>query len=158
MPDKKERDLWWHFLSGKPEHVWNPPKSKKKIKSKQKQRDQSTQEPLRAWDGQARENVEIEHEHECTYDEIQEKQDVTPSETPNVAVNAGDFEITLKSEPQDFLPTPTGTPIPSDNVEQMAEPGPSSLINEQDPENDYLTPREPSPQLLKLIDEVIPPS
>lgn len=26
MPDKKERDLWWAFLAGKPESEWNPPK------------------------------------------------------------------------------------------------------------------------------------
>jgi len=29
MPDKKERDLWWAFLSGKPEREWNPPKKPK---------------------------------------------------------------------------------------------------------------------------------
>ncbi|GLB33990.1 putative survival motor neuron (SMN) interacting protein 1 (SIP1) [Lyophyllum shimeji] len=30
MPDKKERDLWWSFLAGKPESDWNPPKQPKK--------------------------------------------------------------------------------------------------------------------------------
>lgn len=34
MPDKKERDLWWIFLSGSPESDWNPPKKSKKLSSK----------------------------------------------------------------------------------------------------------------------------
>ncbi|KAK0498566.1 hypothetical protein EDD18DRAFT_1308743 [Armillaria luteobubalina] len=29
MPDKKERDYWWAYLSGKPESEWNPPKKPK---------------------------------------------------------------------------------------------------------------------------------
>ncbi|KAG6812991.1 hypothetical protein H0H92_014922 [Tricholoma furcatifolium] len=29
LPDKKERDLWWGFLAGKPERDWNPPKQPK---------------------------------------------------------------------------------------------------------------------------------
>lgn len=29
MPDKKDRDLWWAFLSGRPEREWNPPKKPK---------------------------------------------------------------------------------------------------------------------------------
>ncbi|KAF8631586.1 hypothetical protein AX15_002336 [Amanita polypyramis BW_CC] len=35
MPDKKERDLWWAFLSGKPEREWNPPRKPKVYKAKQ---------------------------------------------------------------------------------------------------------------------------
>ncbi|OAX44478.1 hypothetical protein K503DRAFT_656202, partial [Rhizopogon vinicolor AM-OR11-026] len=34
IPDKKERDLWWKFLSGLPESDWNPPKKQKKPASK----------------------------------------------------------------------------------------------------------------------------
>ena len=26
MPDRKERDQWWAFVSGKSEMEWNPPK------------------------------------------------------------------------------------------------------------------------------------
>ncbi|KIL70201.1 hypothetical protein M378DRAFT_156274 [Amanita muscaria Koide BX008] len=36
MPDKKERDLWWAFLSGKPETEWNPPKKSRSQKDRQK--------------------------------------------------------------------------------------------------------------------------
>ena len=32
MPDKKERDLWWAFLAGRPESEWNPPKKPKQPK------------------------------------------------------------------------------------------------------------------------------
>ncbi|KIY74219.1 hypothetical protein CYLTODRAFT_416470 [Cylindrobasidium torrendii FP15055 ss-10] len=32
MPPQKERDLWWSFLSGRPESDWNPPKKPRKIK------------------------------------------------------------------------------------------------------------------------------
>jgi hypothetical protein len=39
MPDKRERDLWWAFIAGRPESDWNPPKkprqaSKSKGKNK----------------------------------------------------------------------------------------------------------------------------
>ncbi|KAF5359033.1 hypothetical protein D9758_004770 [Tetrapyrgos nigripes] len=34
MPDAQERALWWEFLSGKPESVWNPPKRLSKKKEK----------------------------------------------------------------------------------------------------------------------------
>jgi hypothetical protein len=34
MPDKKERDLWWKFLTGLPESDWNPPKKPKKPSKK----------------------------------------------------------------------------------------------------------------------------
>ncbi|CAL1701147.1 unnamed protein product [Somion occarium] len=37
IPDKKERDAWWAFLSGKPESEWNPPK-KPKVPKSQKSR------------------------------------------------------------------------------------------------------------------------
>ena len=36
MPDKKERDLWWAFLSGRPEREWNPPKKSKNYKTHQR--------------------------------------------------------------------------------------------------------------------------
>ncbi|KAG6821549.1 hypothetical protein H0H93_000058 [Arthromyces matolae] len=29
LPDKKERELWWYFLAGRPESDWNPPKKPK---------------------------------------------------------------------------------------------------------------------------------
>ncbi|KAL5530010.1 hypothetical protein ACEPAF_6267 [Sanghuangporus sanghuang] len=34
MPEKKERDKWWAFINGRPEHEWNPPKSPKKPRGK----------------------------------------------------------------------------------------------------------------------------
>ncbi len=37
MPDKKDRDLWWAFLSGKPEREWNPPKKPKVHKAQKLQ-------------------------------------------------------------------------------------------------------------------------
>jgi hypothetical protein len=36
MPDKKDRDLWWAFLSGRPEEEWNPPKKPKIHKTRQR--------------------------------------------------------------------------------------------------------------------------
>jgi len=38
MPDKQDRDLWWIFLSGRPEAEWNPPKKPRAQKKKQKSR------------------------------------------------------------------------------------------------------------------------
>ncbi|THV08356.1 hypothetical protein K435DRAFT_958935 [Dendrothele bispora CBS 962.96] len=35
MPDKQERALWWEFLAGKPQTIWDPPKKLSKKKEKQ---------------------------------------------------------------------------------------------------------------------------
>ena len=37
-PEKKDRDAWWAYFSGAPEHVWNPPRTVKQPKAR-KQRD-----------------------------------------------------------------------------------------------------------------------
>ncbi|VDC04130.1 unnamed protein product [Peniophora sp. CBMAI 1063] len=36
MPDKKDRDAWWDFISGAPESVWNKAPSKRSTKPKRK--------------------------------------------------------------------------------------------------------------------------
>ncbi|KXN89608.1 hypothetical protein AN958_05475 [Leucoagaricus sp. SymC.cos] len=38
MPDEGERDLWWAFLSGKPESIWGQPRQSKKKKAKRQRR------------------------------------------------------------------------------------------------------------------------
>ncbi|PIL36928.1 hypothetical protein GSI_00618 [Ganoderma sinense ZZ0214-1] len=45
MPDRKERELWWAFLAGRPESEWNPPKKTKQPKpSRWQQRTQKKQQ------------------------------------------------------------------------------------------------------------------
>ncbi|KAL4249112.1 hypothetical protein ABKN59_005782 [Abortiporus biennis] len=38
IPDRKLRDEWWAFLSGRPEYDWNPPKKPKTISAKAQKR------------------------------------------------------------------------------------------------------------------------
>lgn len=161
MPDKKERDLWWAFLSGKPESVWNCPPRKSKKKNKAKQYRQFAEGKMRAWNDQEHDHGEHDddhegdHEDEVCHEGIQAERDVVKndSETSNVARDEGEVENALKIEPQDSLPTPTGTPAPSDDIGFPKESGPSVSVIQEDAQEPP-TPREPSPQLLKLIDEV----
>ncbi|KAF9453048.1 hypothetical protein P691DRAFT_793511 [Macrolepiota fuliginosa MF-IS2] len=156
MPDKKERDLWWAFLEGKPKSVWSCPPRESKKKNKGKQRQQYphfAEGSMYAWDDQEREHGGSE-EGEHHYEEIQTGYAVTQndSEISIVARDEGEVENALKVGPQDSLPTPTGTPAPSDGVSHAAEAGPSVIVV-QEQNQELLTAREPSPQLLKLIDE-----
>ncbi|KAJ7498725.1 hypothetical protein FB451DRAFT_1202843 [Mycena latifolia] len=105
IPDLKERDLWWAFLSGRPAAEWDIPK-----KPKQSQNARKLQRGMRAFPDN----------------------DDSTMEAPSVGSSRDDALETrpmngdMEARPQ--LPTPSGgTPI--------------------------YTPREPTPSLLRLIDQ-----
>ena len=52
-PDKKDRDAWWAFVSGRPESEWNPPKKPKGNKSNRQAREQRYGTGMRAFSEQA---------------------------------------------------------------------------------------------------------
>ncbi|KAF8663443.1 hypothetical protein AX16_001013 [Volvariella volvacea WC 439] len=54
MPDTVERDLWWKFLAGEPESVWNPPKVQKQKKKRK------GSQGMRAWDDPGVDNAPTE--------------------------------------------------------------------------------------------------
>jgi len=82
LPDKKDRDAWWAFLSGRPEIEWNPPKKPKAPTAKQqRQQRYGTGGGIRGFSD------------EWT------AVDPTP-------------EISYTDDPSFSLPTPSGTPAP----------------------------------------------
>ena len=131
MPEKKERDLWWAYLAGKPESDWNPPK---KPKQNPKPKSSKHRKGMRGF-------VDDIGSYEC------------PQQGP---LQFDEGEI-LRVNPVESLPTPTCSPEPSEastsGMEQHV--GPSSMVSDvlsQRPT--ILKPREPMPRLLKYIDQV----
>ncbi|KAJ3518077.1 hypothetical protein NLJ89_g95 [Agrocybe chaxingu] len=127
MPDKKDRDLWWEFLSGKPESQWAPPKVSK-AKSKR-------QPPpgMRAWADEPEQN------HAAT------------SHIPWHSNDEGEVEQVLKLDPAESLPSPVGTPVPLGYLEDPHQLGAGPVAGQTLKQS--ISPREPTTTLLKLIDE-----
>lgn len=142
MPDKKDRDLWWAFINGRPECDWNPPKKPKRDRSDRNRYKRG----MRSWDD--------ESAHEDT--------DI-PAPASETYVVSEDGEVVLAEvvDPAKTLPTPFATPQPEHwptmenlNVKPFGEnpsmPAPSSApIASYNP-----APRKPTPSLLKLMDNV----
>jgi len=125
MPEKKDRDMWWAFLSGKPGSEWNPPK-----KARSKAMKQPAARGMRAWD-------------------VTHREDSVQLNTP--ALNGeGEVEEVLEIDPAETLPSPVGTPIPLEYIEEMSQP--SLAVPPCLPEQ-LLEPREPTTELLRKIDE-----
>lgn len=125
MPDKKDRDSWWAFLAGMPESDWNPPKKVKKTINAKKQ--QTYNSGLRTWP------------------------DDPPQEKSWQNHDEGEVEQVLRVDPAESLPSPVGTPLPSDSSENTGQLPSSSYII---PAQLAFEPREPTTRILKLIDEV----
>ncbi|KAJ6628856.1 hypothetical protein B0H10DRAFT_1989530 [Mycena sp. CBHHK59/15] len=117
IPDLKERDLWWVFLSGKPATEWDPPKKPKQNQSSRKfQRnmrgfaddgDLGSEEPLR-------------------------------DEAPETSA------VTDTTETQPVPSTPSSGPARNEHGDaDCASDGGTWMY----------TPREPTPTLLRLIDQ-----
>jgi hypothetical protein len=126
MPDKKERDMWRAFLAGKPESDWNPPTKPKKQNPKGK-RPQKYNSGLRAWPDNS-------------------SQDPPQESWQNN--DEGEVEQVLRVDPAESLPSPVGTPLPSDSFESVGQLPSSSYLKSA------FEPREPTTRILKLIDEV----
>ncbi|KIY49396.1 hypothetical protein FISHEDRAFT_65391 [Fistulina hepatica ATCC 64428] len=111
MPEIKRRDEWWQFLSGEPEHLWNPPRVPKKPKRQRMiMNDQGRAYPTGAEDAELW-RIDTEGEVE-----------LVPS-APSLP-----YEESLLIEPIPATKAPLLEPI-------------------------RLQPREPTPTLLRLIDE-----
>ncbi|KAI0356468.1 hypothetical protein OH77DRAFT_1495299 [Trametes cingulata] len=139
MPDKKERDLWWAFLAGRPESEWNPPKKPKQPKvSRWQQRNMRKGQSVQPFADDVHEDASLSY-------------DMPESGSVEVPPSSAGLEIepSTSTDAAQSLPTPSGTPVPpdvsadismsSDDVHVRAVP----LI--------YL-PREPTPTLMQHID------
>ncbi|KAI9001354.1 hypothetical protein BD414DRAFT_505092 [Trametes punicea] len=144
MPDKKERDLWWAFLAGRPESEWSPPKKPKPPKVPRWQQ-------RAAKKGKALERFadDIHEDAALSYD---------ARESGSVEAGPSNSGIELDAdEPTSVdaahsLPTPSGTPAPPDTSPDV------SMVNEatekvRESPLVYL-PREPTPALMQHIDHV----
>jgi hypothetical protein len=105
IPDRKDRNAWWAFLAGKSESEWNPPKRSKTDKARDSFR--------RTMRGFSEERL---------------------SETSQVETwrvnEEGEVELAVTADPGESLPTPNGTPAPSDATEieiKMRQPTQSLL-------------------------------
>lgn len=135
MPDKNERDLWWEFIAGKPEAVWNPPKKVKQPKGK----------------GKKGKGMRAFSEDILDYDDSREDSaslDVTGQSVGDggsVVLTYDDPDASMSSEhgvTSGSLPTPRATPArPGEG-----DVGSSALSTE------VFTPREPTPALLSRVD------
>ena len=129
MPDKKERDMWRAFLSGKPESDWNPPKKLKK------------QNP----------NAKKSKTHNSGLDHWPDNSPQSPPQESWHNNDEGEVEQELRVDPAESLPSPIGTPHSSDSFEIVGQlPSISCLTSTKS----ALEPREPTTRILKLIDEV----
>lgn len=133
MPDKKERDLWWAYLAGKPETDWNPPK-----KPKQSQLNKRRQF------GYGMRGFSDDTEYDLSYNRPQESWQTN---------DEGEVELVLRVDPSESLPTPTGSPVPPDTSNELQNTASSSTRLEH-VETIIFKPREPAPCLLRHIDEV----
>jgi Survival motor neuron (SMN) interacting protein 1 (SIP1) len=136
MPEKKERDLWWAFLAGKPESDWNPPKMPKQTPKFSKHR--------RGMRGFADDAGSYE-----------------PPQQESFQNDEGEVEKVLRVDPMESLPTPTCSPEPPETSTSMEDQlvGPSSMVSYVSPQRTTgLMPREPMPSLLKHIDQVEAPT
>ncbi|KDQ64309.1 hypothetical protein JAAARDRAFT_118826 [Jaapia argillacea MUCL 33604] len=142
LPDRNERDLWWEFIAGSPESVWNRPKKQKQPRNRHPYRPKG----MRAFS------------EESYASEVRDASFSREEEPFASAAASEEFSIGLRATedrnpgnssadrtPSDTLPTPRTTPFPS--VPQ--ELTPASDIHEG---NTRLVPREPVPQLLSPID------
>lgn len=133
MPEKKDRDLWWAFLSGRAEEEWTPIK---KGKQKRVVPQQST-----SGAGRAHSNANV----------FPPATDEGGPVADNSSWNndEGEVEEVLRLNPAETLPSPIGTPAPLDHLERMTQPSATPAP----PSEERLMPRECTTQLLKLIDE-----
>ncbi|KAI0663204.1 hypothetical protein C8Q70DRAFT_1042743 [Cubamyces menziesii] len=142
MPDKKERDLWWAFLAGRPESEWNPPKKPKQPKvTRWQQRNAKKGAGAIAFADDLHENASL------SYDAPENGGvEAGPSNTSSEV--QGDA---LTSDTAQSLPTPSGTPAPPDvsaDVSMASEPD-AGTVGSAPP---VCVPREPTPMLMQHID------
>lgn len=131
MPEKKERDLWWAYLEGKPDSDWNITRNSKKQDRKRQQQHQwhGPGSTMRAWADEPEPTVGA---------------DIIVCES-SLINDEGEVEQALSLDPAEGLPTPTGTPGPSEAPIHHKGMGSGK--------SRAYSPREPSPMVLKLIDE-----
>ncbi|KAI9066426.1 hypothetical protein FKP32DRAFT_1673944 [Trametes sanguinea] len=138
MPDKKERDLWWAFLAGRPESEWNPPKKPKqpKVSRWQQRKQKGVGAPVFADD--------LHEDASLSYDAPESSSTAAGPSDLSYEVGA---DASQSMDAARSLPTPFGTPAPRDNSADI------SMTSEDVREVPLVyLPREPTPALMQQID------
>lgn len=139
MPDKRERDLWWAFLAGRPEADWNPPR--KPTQNSYVKKSRKIGKGMRAFsDDPDSDTPEAPALHRETWHINDE----------------GEVELASIVDPLESLPTPSGTPVPPDLPAEGDCDSPSNNQVTSDKQQDPLAwkPREPTPSLMRHINNV----
>ncbi|TBU23505.1 hypothetical protein BD311DRAFT_703794 [Dichomitus squalens] len=137
MPDKKERDLWWAFLAGRPESEWNPPKKPKQPKPSRWQQRNQKRQPMSLQEAQEDTPLPYDMGETCLADSVPEVSVPSTATLPSSVGMTGQVGI---DEP---LQPPSATSDPAIKTSASVEDGEIPLI---------YTPREPTPALLQHID------
>ena len=143
MPDKKERDLWWVFLAGRPESEWNPPKKPKQPRpSRWQQRTQKRQ-----WTSLqgAQEDISLPYDVDNLYG-ANAAPDIgapLPHVFPSPAGQSNRPDIEAYGAYHQTLPVACDPPT-----------GAASMIEDSIEVPLACSPREPTPTLLQHIDHV----
>ena len=135
IPDKKERDLWWAFLAGRPESEWNPPKKPKQPKLSRWQ-----QRNLMRGPGVVEEGPDYAS---LPYD-VGESSYVVPETSTALPNPIPSSTASSLSYPH---PTPGGNEVLPAQVPSNPVPGPLDA-------HLLCSPREPTPALLQQVDHV----
>ncbi|PPQ65933.1 hypothetical protein CVT26_010695 [Gymnopilus dilepis] len=129
MPDKKDRDRWWAFISGRPEAEWTSGKAKGKL------------------------SISVPLGRQVTAD------DKAFGEVSNTLSDiVGANEHALNMDGASTLPSPAGTPAPLsleylESLSQLDQNPEEDSVSNLRQFEESLTPREPTTELVKLIDE-----
>ncbi|KZT72549.1 hypothetical protein DAEQUDRAFT_722708 [Daedalea quercina L-15889] len=147
IPDKKERDLWWAFLTGQPASVWDPPKKPKPPKSNKtwRGRSQGSSMDTLVYSDSAEPSQELSYS-------LEDGRIFSTSSSEMWRVTTDGVELTSSLNAATSLPTPSGTPAPPDRIEELsssntAPSGPASGSLLED-----IRPPEPTPTFMKQID------
>lgn len=137
MPDKKERDLWWAFLAGRPESEWNPPKKPKQPKLSRWQQ-HNMKRAAREFGDELRDAPLPYDLKEPAQEEYGGMHPFTSSGTASVDRDG------YSNSPQNYAVPVNPMPTPADDL----------LVSEDAADAFVCTPREPTPFLLQHIDHV----
>lgn len=132
MPDMKNRDAWWAFLTGRPESEWNPPKKPKRQKSVRPSRYEEYGGGMRAFTSEYEVPM---HNAELSY-----------------GPEDGEVESSATADPTRSLPTPFGTP-PLESAGAPAN-GTSNDASSSTTSTASIVQPEPTPLLLRDMDHV----
>ncbi|OBZ76465.1 hypothetical protein A0H81_03747 [Grifola frondosa] len=138
MPDKKDREAWWAFLTGQPESVWNPPKKPKQSRYERWQQKNDRQgRGMRGFSSDP-DGPSISHNfHEADASAMR-----ASAQTWRVS-DDGEVELVDEVKPAGSLPTPDAAPEPQAIPFEVAQTGEPPALR--------VTP-EPTPSLMHCID------